>query len=170
MLSCKQSSPEQFMNYSIHELYQKTLDNFKLCSMMKCWLLGLDHTFIFAFFKNLYLYHCISQCMLCILRFGTEAEIQLSLKRFSDSSVSSLIQTCGRASRHQKLAPIPMVDDWLIGNFSRLWSSKILFTRVVHSCGRVKCVKMCKMCKKFSRLWSSKILFTRVVHHLFTRA
>ena len=44
------------------------------------------------------------------MNYGTETEIQLPLKRFSDSSVSSLIQTgwCGRASHHQKLAPIPM--------------------------------------------------------------
>ena len=38
---------------------------------------------------------------------GTEVEIQLLKFGFPDSSVSSLIRTgwCGRASRHQKLAP-----------------------------------------------------------------
>ena len=43
---------------------------------------------------------------------GREAEIQLPLKRFPDSSVSSLIRTgwCGRASRHQKFAPIHMSE------------------------------------------------------------
>ena len=42
--------------------------------------------------------------------YGTDAEIQLPLKRFPDSSVSSLIRTgwLGWASHHQKLAPIPM--------------------------------------------------------------
>ena len=42
---------------------------------------------------------------------GTEAEIQLLLKMFPDSSVSSLIRTawCGRATRHQKLAPLPVL-------------------------------------------------------------
>ena len=45
---------------------------------------------------------------------GTEAEIQLPLKRFPDSSVSSLIPAqpaiwCGRAFHYQKLAPILMV-------------------------------------------------------------
>ena len=52
-----------------------------------------------------------------------EAEIQPPLKRFPDSSVSSLIQTgwCGRVSRHQKLTPIdqyPWVDNWLMAIFS----------------------------------------------------
>ena len=38
---------------------------------------------------------------------GTESEIQLPLKRFPDSSVTSLIPTgwCERASHHQKLVP-----------------------------------------------------------------
>ena len=50
---------------------------------------------------------------------GVEAEIQLPLKRFPDTSVSSLIfswLTPGRASGHQKLAPIPM-DTHLDGVF-----------------------------------------------------
>ena len=48
---------------------------------------------------------------------GTEAEIQLPLKRFPDSSVSSLIPTgwCRRASHHQKLAPtFPGIDSCLM--------------------------------------------------------
>ena len=48
---------------------------------------------------------------------GTEVEIQLLLKRFPDSSVSSLIPTgwCGRASHHQKLAPtFPGIDSCLL--------------------------------------------------------
>ena len=48
---------------------------------------------------------------------GTEAEIQLLLKRFPDSSVSSLIPTgwCRRASHHQKLAPtFPGIDSCLM--------------------------------------------------------
>ena len=46
------------------------------------------------------------------IRYG--GEFQLPLKRFPESSVSSLIQTgcCGRASRQQKLAP--WVDNWLM--------------------------------------------------------
>ena len=50
---------------------------------------------------------------------GTEAEIQLPLKRFPDSSVSSLIPTdwCGRASHHQNLLQFPWVDNWLMANF-----------------------------------------------------
>ena len=48
---------------------------------------------------------------------GTEVEIQLSLERFPDSSVSSLIPTgwCRRASHHQKLAPtFPGIDSCLM--------------------------------------------------------
>ena len=48
---------------------------------------------------------------------GMEAEIQLPLKRFPDSSVSSLIPTgwCRRASHHQKLAPtFPGIDSCLM--------------------------------------------------------
>ena len=46
-----------------------------------------------------------------------EAEIQLPLKRFPDSSFSSLIPTGwrGRASHHQKLAPtFPGIDGCLM--------------------------------------------------------
>ena len=52
----------------------------------------------------------------------------IPLKRFPDSSVSSLIRTGwrGRASHHQKLASIPM-GGWLAdGIFFHFWSSKIL--------------------------------------------
>ena len=47
---------------------------------------------------------------------GYGGGIQLPLKRFPDSSVSSLILTGwrGRTSRHQKLAPLP-VDGWING-------------------------------------------------------
>ena len=52
-----------------------------------------------------------------VFGYGTEAEIQLPLKRFPDSSVFSLISTgwCGKASHHQKLAPtFPGIDCYLM--------------------------------------------------------
>ena len=42
-----------------------------------------------------------------VKKYGTEAEIQLPLKRFPDFSVPSIIPIgwCGSASHHQNLAP-----------------------------------------------------------------
>ena len=69
----------------------------------------------------------------------TEAEIQLPLKRFPDSSVSSLIPTgwCGRASHRQKLAPTFPWDRQLpygnVTGFSRN-GSVIMTEREVPKC------------------------------------
>ena len=52
---------------------------------------------------------------------GMEAEIQLPLKRVPNSSVSSLIFSCmipGRASGHQRLAPIPTDSQLPDGDWS----------------------------------------------------
>ena len=60
-----------------------------------------------AYIYNIYIYIYSSR----------EVEIQLPLKRFPDSSVSSLILVgwCGRASHRQKLAPtFPGIDSCLV--------------------------------------------------------
>ena len=60
--------------------------------------------------KNVETIFMLSKNIVFVVVRGTEGEIQLLLKRFPDSSVSSLIQIgwCGRASCCQNLAPISM--------------------------------------------------------------
>ena len=75
---------------------------------------------------NLETSSAVNEFLHLLCKYGTEAEIQL-LKRFPDSSVSSLIPTgwCGRASHQKNLLKFPWVDNWPMASSGRVKSCKV---------------------------------------------